>query len=177
MLLTLSRDWVSLLTKEHDRSQFDCDVEALNLYLRQRAGQEMRRHVSATFVLLDHAQVIRGFYTLSSASLPLTEIPVDLAKKLPRYNRLPVTLLGRLAVDRSVTSKGVGKFLLLDALRRSLEGARTIGAVAVVVDPKDDRAGQFYRHFGFRAFQSTPQNNLQAGLLLPMEKIARIFKR
>ena len=111
-----------------------------------------------------------GFYTLSASIIPVDELPPDLMKRLPRYGQLPVTLLGRLAVDRSVGGQGVGEFLLVDALRRSLEAAQQIAAMAVIVDAKDARAESFYRHFDFLPFQQTPLR-----LFLPMGQIARLF--
>jgi len=170
MLISLSPDAVCLLKKAHGRSQFDCGVEPLNRYLRQQARQEMERHVSVTFVLPDSEQIVRGFYTLSSSSITPEQLPPALAKKLPRYDHLPVTLLGRLAVDRPARRKGLGQFLLADALRRSLDGSRVIGAMAVIVDAKDQQAEQFYQHFGFLSFQSTPRR-----LFLPMQQIAALF--
>ena len=73
-----------------------------------------------------------------------SELPDTLAKKLPRYPHLPVTLLGRLAVDQGMKGKGMGEYLLLDALRRCLEAAGNIAAMAVLVDAKDDAAEAFY---------------------------------
>jgi len=78
-----------------------------------------------------------------------SQIAADLAKKLPRYPQLPVTLLGRLAVDQSMKGMGMGEFLLMDALRRSVEAAANIAAMAVLVDAKDEAAEAFYRHFSF----------------------------
>jgi len=83
---------------------------------------------------------------------------------------LPVTLLGRLAVDQTAGGQSVGQFLLADALRRSLDGARQIAAMAVIVDAKDERAESFYRHFDFLPFQQTPRR-----LFLPMAQIAALF--
>jgi predicted N-acetyltransferase YhbS len=91
-------------------------------------------------------------------------------KKLPRYGQLPVTLLGRLAVDRTAKGQGVGEFLLIDALRRCLEAAQQIGAMAVIVDAKDPQAESFYRHFDFLPFQVTPLR-----LFLPLRQIAQLF--
>ena len=59
-------------------------------------------------------------------------------------------------MDRSVRGQGLGEFLLVDALRRSLEVAQQIAAMAVIVEAKDQRAEGFYRHFDFRPFQQTP---------------------
>ena len=58
----------------------------------------------------------------------------------------------------------------MDALRRSLEVAQQIAAMAVVVDAKDERAESFYRYFDFQPFQQTPLR-----LFLPMGQIAKLF--
>ncbi len=126
--------------------------------------------MAATFVLLEDGYTVRGFYSLSASSIALDELPAQTAKKLPRYAHLPVTLLGRLAVDASIAGQGAGQFLLIDALRRSLEGAQRIGAMAVVVQAKDQQAERFYRHFDFLPLQQTPLR-----LFLPMVQIARLF--
>jgi predicted GNAT family N-acyltransferase len=158
------------LHKTHDRSAFDCGNEALNRYLRQQARQDAERRVAATFVLLDAQRAVRGFYSLSASMIPLDELPPKMAKTLPRYDHLPVTLLGRLAVDRTIGGQGAGQFLLADALRRCLEGAQHVGAMAVIVDAKDAQAERFYRHFDFLPFQQTPLR-----LFLPMSQVAQLF--
>ena len=64
----------------------------------------------------------------------------------------------------------MGQFLLMDALRRSLEAAPNIAAMAALVDAKDDTAEAFYRHFSFRPLQQQPRR-----LFLPMKTIAGLF--
>lgn len=171
MPFILTPEYIVPLEKGHDRSTFDCGNEDLNRYLKQQARQDAEKHVAVPFVLLEpERQVVRGFYTLSASIIPVEELPQDLMKKLPRYGHLPVTLLGRLAVDQTVRGLGVGEFLLVDALRRCLEGAQQIGAMAVIVDAKDKWAESFYRHFDFLPFQITPLR-----LFLPMRQIVRLF--
>lgn len=172
MGLVLAAEHIGPLQKTHDRKSFDCGHEDLNHYLRTQARQDAEKRVAAPFVLTQpgNAKVL-GFYTLSSSIIPVDELPPDLMKRLPRYGQLPVTLLGRLAVDRSASGQGVGEFLLVDALRRSLEAAQQIAAMAVIVDAKDQRAESFYRHFEFQPFQQTPLR-----LFLPMTQIAKLFE-
>src|ERR1035438_8743703 len=45
----------------------------------------------------------------------------------------------------------LGQFMLMDALRRSLQNTREIGSIGVVVDAYDDRAERFYLHHEFRS--------------------------
>ncbi len=171
MALALVPENVGPLEKAHDRKSFDCGNEELNRYLREQARQDAEKRVAAPFVLTQpDSSVVLGFYTLSASIIPVDELPPELMKRLPRYGQLPVTLLGRLAVDRSVGGQGVGEFLLVDALRRSLEAAQQIAAMAVVVDAKDKRAESFYRHFDFQPFQQTPLR-----LFLPMGQIDKLF--
>ncbi|MDO8280217.1 MAG: GNAT family N-acetyltransferase [Burkholderiaceae bacterium] len=171
MPLTLTHECIVPFAKEHDRITFDCGNDDLNRYLKQQARQDAEKHVAVPFVLLEPGSpVVRGFYTLSASIIPVEELPPDMMKKLPRYGQLPVTLLGRLAVDQTARRQGVGEFLLVDALRRCLEGSQLIGAMAVIVDAKDAQAESFYRYFDFLPFQFTPRR-----LFLPMRQIAQLF--
>jgi len=93
---------------------------------------------------------IFGYYTLSSFSIPLSDIPEALRKKLPKsYTAIPTTLLGRLAVDKTHQGKGFGKILLMDALKRSHDLSDEIASFAVVVDPIDEDAERFYASYDF----------------------------
>ena len=171
MALVLKPEYIAPLQKAHDRKSFDCGSEDLNRYLREQARQDAEKRVAAPFAFTQpDSPAVLGFYTLSASIIPVEELPPELMKRLPRYGQLPVTLLGRLAVDRSVGGQGVGEFLLIDALRRSLEGAQQIAAMAVIVEAKDERAERFYRHFDFLPFQQTPLR-----LFLPMAQAAKLF--
>jgi GNAT superfamily N-acetyltransferase len=162
---------IEALTKTHDRSGFACGVEALDRYLKQQARQDADKHVAAPFVLVAPPGVaVLGYYTLSASVVSVTDIAADLAKSLPRYPQLPVTLLGRLAVDQRLKGQGMGEFLLLDALRRSLSHAGDVAAMAVVVDAKDEAAAAFYGHYEFRSLHRVPSR-----LYLPMAKVAKLF--
>lgn len=142
---------IELLDKKHKRKGFDCGKELLNNYLRNQAGQDFKRKLSVCFVLADkETECIQGYYTLSNHSIPLSCFPEQLKRKLPiSYKSIPATLLGRLAIDKNFKGKGLGKILLIDALRRSYEISKEIGSFAVVVDPIDREAELFYEKFDF----------------------------
>jgi len=162
---------IEALGKTHDRTAFTCGSAALDRYLQQQARQDAEKSVAAPFVLTTPpALQVFGYYTLSASLVNASELPNTLAKKLPRYPQLPVTLLGRLAVDQSMKGKGIGQFLLMDAMRRSLEAAANIAAMAVLVDAKDDAAQAFYRHFSFLPLHEQPRR-----LFLPMKTVAGLF--
>ena len=114
---------------------------------------------------------VLGYYTLSSYGIDVGELPGNVARKLPRYPVVPATLLGRLAVDQRNQGKGIGEFLLMDALNRALVQSAEIAAAAVVAEAIDERAAQFYRHFGFVAFPTLPGR-----LFLPMKTVASLLR-
>lgn len=142
---------IELLSKNHNREGFDCGKELLNIYLKTQAGQDIKRKLSACFVLLvKETNDIQGYYTLSNNSIPLSSFPEQIQKKLPKsYTSIPTTLFGRLAIDIKYQGKGIGKVLLIDALKRSYEISQEIVSFAVVVDPIDDEAEKFYTKYDF----------------------------
>ena len=142
---------IELLDKKHNRNDFDCGKELLNNYLKNQAGQDIKRKLSACFVLIEEeTNNIQGYYTLSNNSIPLSSFPEQIKKKLPEsYVSVPTTLLGRLVIDKNCQGKGFGRILLIDALKRSYPISKEIGSIAVVVDPIDREAELFYEKYDF----------------------------
>jgi hypothetical protein len=81
---------------------------------------------------------IAGFYTLTAGGVLLAQMPVRLAKRLPRYPSVPVARLGRLAVALACHGRKLGGALLWDALRRSSRSE--VAVYAIAVDAKDEPA-------------------------------------
>lgn len=142
---------IELLDKKHNRENFNCGKELLNNYLKTQAGQDVKRKLSACFVLSEEqTNYIQGYYTLSNNSIPLNSFPEQIQKKLPKsYASIPTTLLGRLAIDIKHQGNGIGKILLIDALKRSYEISQEVGSFAVVVNPIDKEAENFYKKYDF----------------------------
>jgi predicted GNAT family N-acyltransferase len=142
---------IELLNKSHIRNNFDCGKEQLNNYVKFQVNQDIKRKLSACFVLSDkESNDIKGFYTLSNYSIPLDSFPDHIQNKFPKsYQAIPCTLLGRLAINLTYQGQGIGKILLIDALKRSYEVSKEIGSFAVVVDPIDDESEKFYEKYDF----------------------------
>jgi ribosomal protein S18 acetylase RimI-like enzyme len=63
---------------------------------------------------------------------------------------MPVTLLGRLVIDKIHMGKGFGESLLVDALKRAFFASTdSVASMAVVVDPIDQNAINFYKKYNF----------------------------
>ena len=142
--------FTELLNSTHKKSEFDCGQELLDNYLHRQASQDVKRHLSVCFIIADEDDNVKGYYTLSNASIDKELIPDNITDKLPKsYNDIPVTLLGRLARDKNIKGERLGETLLLDALKRSYDTSKTIGSMAVIVDPIDEEAKNFYLKYGF----------------------------
>ena len=157
---------IAPLGRRHDRAAFSSGVEALDTYLRTRAGQDVRRRVARVFVCCEKgSDVILGYYTLSSLSIDLRSLPKDKARRLPRHP-VPCALIGRLGVSEDAQGQGIGRLLLADAVKRSLAVGEEIAIHAVVVDAKDARAKRFYEAFGFASLVGQPDR-----LFLPLASL------
>ncbi len=157
------------LSKKHERKEFNCGEEVLNVYIRQYAKQDQTRRVAAVFLLPGEQKSIKGYYTLSSTHLPSEILPEKILKKLPNHPFQPATLLGRLAVSKSHQRQGSGEILLIDALYRSYRLSEQIGSIAVVVNALNKKAASFYENFGFIKLSGGKR------LFLPMKTIGKLF--
>lgn len=137
---------VEPLATIHDRKSFSCGVPVLDRYLHELVTQDMRRRVSNCFVACDGAGTITAYYTFAATSLPLSDLPPEETKRLPRYGMLPAGLIRRLAVDQRFCGQRLGSALIIDAVRRAAGADPAI--FALVVDAKDDAAVAFYEHLG-----------------------------
>ena len=179
---------VERLTRNHDVTTFFSGVAAIDIYLQERARQDVARNASMVFVAIDlQEEIIRGYYALSSYSILLDDIPINLKKRLPKYDRIPATLLGRLGVEHkySETTKPkprLGEFLLVDAAMRAFEASRTVASALLVIDVLELSAVElasglrdplsFYLKYGYVPFVDHPRK-----LYKPMQTIAAEFEK
>lgn len=140
------------LKSNHKRSDFSCEKQLLDRYFHTQVTQDIKRKLAACFVIEGDNDLVKGYYTLSGASIKKDLVPDNIRKKMHlAYQDLPVTLLGRLAIDKSCKGQGLGEMILLDALSRSFDNSMIIGSIAVIVDPLDGGAANFYKKYGFIA--------------------------
>lgn len=139
---------VERLPRDLDRKQFACGRDPLDTYFHQQVGQDVDRGYCACFIAIHvESGQIAGYYTLAPYSVAVNEVPLSLARRLPRYNSVPCVLMGRLAVATDHKGQGLGAALLVDAWGRAR--GNEIGGFALIVDAKDEEAKVFYERYGF----------------------------
>ncbi len=140
-----------------DLDRFDCGVPALDEWLKRFALSDQGAGASVTYVLERGSQIV-GFYTLAPHAIEYGAAPGRLGAGLPRQRPIPVILLARLGLDRSVQGTGLGGDLLKDALARCAAAADEIGGRAVLVHAKDAGAAAFYQRHGFVSLGQNPNH-------------------
>jgi len=159
---------IDRLAKSHNRKTFSSGVEALDDYLKLYALQNDKKRVALAYVALDNKRVA-GYYTLSNASVTLSEMPEAMAKRLPAYP-VPAVRIGRFAVDQSVQGRGLGEQMLVDSLSRIVGASDIFAAFAVIIDANEQSVG-FYKKYGFIQSRHQPLT-----LFLPVKTITQVLR-
>jgi GNAT superfamily N-acetyltransferase len=174
-----SGDWgsaVRLLAPErldarHDVSAFlNGKHPSLDDWLRDRALASEGLSARTYFICsADSPGVVVGYYAISTTMEQRVVLPTaKLRRGMPE--RVPLLLIGRLAIDRSLQGAGVGTALLVHAVRRCLAAAEIAGARGIVAHAIDDEAARFYQRQGFLHSPLA-----ERAMLLPIEAAQALF--
>lgn len=143
------------LAKAHRRAAFRSGAGKVDEWLATRALQQQDKHLSITKVLCGPSGDIAGYYTLATAQIDFGDLPLELARQLPR-RALPVAVLAWLGVASDRQGQGLGARLLAQALRDCHVASRTFAFVAVILDCLDDDAKAFYGKWDFAELPGHP---------------------
>ena len=160
---------VALDTSKHNRKNFDCGIEELNVYLQFMANQQDKKDNARTFILEDKhdRSKIIGYYTLTMISLELSTLPKSLQNR-HKFNN-SAALIARLAVDKRYQNQGYGETLLIDALLRLLHASKVVAFPIIVVDAKES-AKEFYKQYGFIEF-----NDISNRMFIAVKSVQKSF--
>lgn len=149
------------LLAEHRCESFACGESSLDDWLKRRALTNQTTGASRTFVVTDISGQVLAYYALAAGAVSHQESPGAIRRNMP--DPVPVMVLARLAVDQRLQGQQVGGALLKDALQRAVSVAQNIGVRALLVHALNDRARQFYSHYGFMPSPANPMT-----LMLPL---------
>jgi GNAT superfamily N-acetyltransferase len=145
-----------LLGPDHVLESFDCGRASLNAWLTRHARQATSAGSARTYVVVDSEQKrVVGYNALTAAGLEREAATARMRKGMPQYP-IPVVLLARLAVDVSVARRGLGAWLLRDAMLRTLAASEAIGVRAMLVHAIDTDARRFYLRHGLEPSPTYP---------------------
>jgi predicted N-acetyltransferase YhbS len=146
------------LGSNHVLSGFDCGVGSLNVWLERHARSASGVGSAKTYVITDEEQGrVVGYHALTLVSVEHVEATSRAKKGMPKYP-IPAMLLARLAVDESVKGKGLGAFLLRDAMVRTVAVSQEAGLRLLLAHALNEQARTFYVKFGFEPSPTDPMN-------------------
>lgn len=146
------------LDSEHRVNCFACGVGSLDIWLVRHARAAAGAGSARTYVVVDSEQErVVGYHALTVGSIEHAEATERAGKGMPRHP-IPAMLLARLAVDKSVQGKGLGLFLLRDAMNRAVSVADQAGVRLLLAHAVNDEARTFYESFGFESSPTDPMN-------------------
>lgn len=132
----------------HDVTRFDCGKVALNDWICDTALRSEGR--TARCYVVTQRNLVVGYYCLAAGAVQHEGAPRKLRQNSP--DPIPVVIIGRLAVDKTLQGRGLGRGMLKDALARVTKASDMVGARAVIVHAVDQESVPFYARYGFRAF-------------------------
>jgi ribosomal protein S18 acetylase RimI-like enzyme len=145
----------TLLMREHNISEFQCDVPELNNWLSKNAFKSQRRGQARVYVVTDSiTEKVVGYYAIAMGSVQREQAFSALRRNSP--DPIPMVILSRLAVDENYHSKNIGVGLLKDCLLRSMYAMDAIGGAGILVHAIGERAQSFYKKFGFQESKVHP---------------------
>jgi hypothetical protein len=119
---------------------------------RLLAGKSCRKNhqnnISKLYLVLDEADLIAGFYTLSNASINCEEVPEDIRKALPKYP-IPAIRLGRMGSDLKYKGLLKGDLILQHVFEVAVEQSKYSASFVLLVDAKDEHSEKLYRDNDF----------------------------
>jgi GNAT superfamily N-acetyltransferase len=161
---------VEPISPAHVVAAFDCGSSAQSDWLTQHALQAHRSGLSRVYVVRDldgdDEQVV-GYYAIAAGGVAPADATRRLMQGAGQYHQ-PVVILTRLGVDRSAQGVGLGRALVVDALRRIAAASEVIGVRAVLIHCESDAARDFYLRLA--KFEASPTDPMH---LLPLMKDLR----
>lgn len=142
------------LAEHHSATGFACGDATLNRWLQQRALGNQRSGATRTFVVCNGDGAVKAYVALASGAVAVAASPGRFRRNMP--DPIPVVVLARLAVCRSVQGQGIARALLADAFERVLMASEQIGVRGIVVHAASAAARDFYIHMGFDPSPSDP---------------------
>ena len=169
------------LTKEHDLSNFECESDDLNDFIKNDALMQQEEKINITKLITCDGNVI-GFVSLLTDTIPLKNIRDDSIRfdlkphlntdidKVPKNKPLPAIKIGRFAIDKKYTGGGLGTHILrnvINSIRNLSEN--DVGLRFIVVEGYASAYNFYVVHNHFSSLKKDDK--------LIKDKLDRIIKR
>jgi GNAT superfamily N-acetyltransferase len=146
----------------HETRTFSCGSPSQDNFLCRTARRQQRDGYTRLHVAIDagdqaEPMTCLGFYAINSHAIGRSDLPADAASRSPRSGLIPAVFLSHLAVDLQHQGQGLGRILLVDALRQCQNVQQVLGIRLLLLDVSSEggsaamaRRHRFYAALGFR---------------------------
>jgi predicted GNAT family N-acyltransferase len=133
--------YFEILNEKHDLSNFECDSNDLTNFLKNDALKQQDMNLNLTQLVICDNEIV-GFFSLLTDTLKLKTLENNNLKKeikleldISENNEIPAIKIGRLAIDKKYSKKGLGSHILRNILLSILNLSKTkVGLRFVTVD-------------------------------------------
>lgn len=162
----------------HDRTRFQSGATRIDNYLKLTAKKHAKGDFARVWVAVRSGEpTVIGYYAINAHAVDMLDLPDNLRRNAPSHEKIPAAYLSIVGVDRRFQGQGLGRALLLHALRRVEEASRTIAIEVVLLDVLEDgdaeafrRRKSFYSRMGFIAVPKQP-----ARMFIAIETVRKAF--
>lgn len=146
--------------EKHDRNAFSCGIELVDNYFQKTANKLAKADNVRLYVMCDSdaGNAVIGFYTINAHAVHYRDLPKKFARSRPSHGSIPAAYISMIGRDRKYRGSGYGNDLLVDALKRIVGTADSLGIALVMLDVLDcgnadrvERRKALYESFGFAA--------------------------
>lgn len=146
----------------HDRSAFSCGFEPIDKFLKEALTDHIKTGYLTAFMVTEKGQKeVIGFYTLNAFAVSPNHIETPKRPRPPQT--IPATYIKAVAVHKRLQAKGIGRALMIHALRQAMEISEKVGSMATVLDVLQDenfeRRLAFYESLGFQPMNDPDNTN------------------
>lgn len=149
------------LTEEHDLSNFECDSDDLNEFLKKDALKQQEEKLNLTKLITCDGEII-GFVSLLTDTMKLKLLRDELEKEkikgklnVSENNPVPAIKIGRFAIDRKYAGNGLGTYFLRSVLANILKiSENNVGLRFVSVDGYASAFKFYVTHNKFKNLKS-----------------------
>ena len=140
----------------HDITTFYCGRPELTSWLQEWGRRASENDTARTCVVCRGTKKVVAYFSLAAGAV--YHLDQETNERVPRSLRqnspdpIPVIVLGRLAVDKREQGRKLGSALVSEAIRRSAQAARLVGARALLVHALDESLVAYYQSLGFIRF-------------------------
>lgn len=152
--------YFEILSKKHDLTNFKCESDDLNDFLKNDALRQQDLNINITQLAICDGEII-GFVSILSDALKIKSIDdACLKEKMKKElniiggdNVLPAVKIGRFAIDEKYANKGLGSYIFRNVLLSILQLSKTKLGIRFITVEAYARAFNFYvkkNHFTYR---------------------------